>query len=134
MTLLIWDKRFSVGIDAVDHEHRELIYLINDVHEALDNPEDGDAVDAMLGSIYNAVAAHFALEERFMQSAQYPEYEAHKEDHEDLLDQIRDLMDSYADDPVSGREQLRTRLSAWFGTHFSTFDSRLHKALLPHGH
>ena len=29
MGLLHWEDRYSVGIAAVDHEHRELIELIN---------------------------------------------------------------------------------------------------------
>jgi hemerythrin len=34
MGLLKWEKRYSVGIEAVDHEHRELVDLINRLHDA----------------------------------------------------------------------------------------------------
>lgn len=64
-----------------------------------------------------------------MKNAGYAEYEAHKDDHEDLLDQIRDLMDDYADDPVTGERKLQQGLSTWFAQHFSTFDARLHHKL-----
>lgn len=36
MTLLRWKDEYSVGIEAVDHEHRQLIDLINRLHEQLD--------------------------------------------------------------------------------------------------
>ena len=39
---------------------------------------------------------HFALEERIMRDSGYSEYEDHKDDHEELLDEIRDLMDGFA--------------------------------------
>jgi hemerythrin len=132
MTLLTWDKRYSIGITPVDHEHRELIYLINQVYAELGEGADGEMVDAMLGGIHNSVAAHFALEERFMLSSGYEEYHAHKADHEELLDQIRGLMDHYAEDPEAGRDLLKKRLSSWFGDHFAGFDARLHKKLIPH--
>ena len=39
---------------------------------------------------------------------------------------LRDLMDDYVEDPVSGRVKLQARLGDWFGIHFATFDARLH--------
>ena len=35
MALLQWKDHYSVGIDAVDHEHKELIDLINRLHDEL---------------------------------------------------------------------------------------------------
>ncbi len=35
MALLQWKDQYSVGIDAVDYEHRELIALINRLHDEL---------------------------------------------------------------------------------------------------
>ena len=64
-----------------------------------------------------------------MREACYFEYEDHKNDHEELLDQIHDLMDSYYHDPKAGKKLLKSQLSDWFGRHFSSFDARLHKQL-----
>jgi hemerythrin len=68
-----------------------------------------------------------------MREAGYVEYAAHKDQHEDLLDQIRDLVDDFAADPESGRATLQRRLADWFGGHFATFDARLHEAFGDHG-
>ena len=35
MALIEWKAHYSVGVEAVDHEHREMIDLINDVHDNL---------------------------------------------------------------------------------------------------
>ena len=129
MSLLNWKPSFSLGIPGVDLEHREMITMINRTHDHLQDENDAEQVQEMLGEILSGISAHFALEERLMKNAAYREYEDHKENHEELLDDIRELMDSYADDPVAGRELLRARLSAWFENHFSTFDARLHGEL-----
>ncbi len=51
MPLLQWKHRYSVGIEAVDHEHRELIDLINTLHEMIiakrDKPEVADRSSAI---------------------------------------------------------------------------------------
>jgi len=130
MELLQWKSSYSLGIPAVDLEHREMMEMINEVYAGIDDEHDTEAVQAALADIHAGISAHFALEERLMREAAYPEYAAHKDNHEDLLDQIRDIMDSYGDDPTAGRDLLRSSLSDWFSRHFATFDARLHEASL----
>jgi len=129
MDLLQWKPEYSVGIAAVDDEHREMIDLINSVYAKLDESADRDAIEGCLEDIHSTIALHFALEERIMRERGFPEYGDHKEDHEELLDEIRDLMDGFADDRVGGAIRLERRLSNWFGRHFATFDARLHGRL-----
>jgi hemerythrin len=129
MTLLKWKPAFSLGIPSVDHEHRELIAMINGIYENLEGQNDPEAVEMCLGDIHAGISAHFALEERFMREAGYGEYEAHKDQHEDLLDQISDMIDRFVDDPQAGRRTLQQELTDWFGVHFATFDARLHHEL-----
>lgn len=131
MALLEWKPEYSLGIAEVDFEHREMIGLINACHERLGGVPDAPAIERFLGDIHAGIAAHFALEEQIMRRAAYPEYAAHKEDHEALLDEIRDLMDGFLEDPEAGGERLRERLGTWFERHFATFDARLHRHL-PH--
>ena len=129
MPLLEWKTEYSVGNTAIDHEHQQMILQINLLYEQLFDPQDGGNIEAVLGEIHADISAHFALEERLMREAGYPEYEDHKNDHEELLDQILDLMDGFYADPKTGQKLLRTHLSDWFGRHFSSFDARLHKQL-----
>ena len=129
MALIEWRKEFSVGNDAIDHEHAHMIGQINELYDMLGQPMDALSIEIMLGDIQADISAHFALEELLMRDAGYAEYEAHKEDHEELLDQIHDMVFSFADDPESGRILLMNQLSDWFGRHFASFDARLHKQL-----
>lgn len=129
MSIIEWDDNYSIGVDAVDHEHRELIGLVNEAHERLMyTGEDGEVMD-FLGEIYARISAHFALEEQLMRVKNYDHFEAHKSDHERLLDEIRDIMDDYEDDAFFSEAQLATRLRVWFTQHFRTHDARLHRRL-----
>ena len=129
MPLLEWKSDYAVGVDSVDHEHRELIALINELHEALSKPGEELSVEEFLGEIYAKIAAHFALEERVMREQGYDQFEDHKADHERLLDDIRDIMDDHELRGAFDDETLSARLSDWFGTHFREKDARLHKHL-----
>jgi len=132
MSLLEWKPEYSVGIESMDDEHREMIALINDVYAKLGTSPDADTIEDCLEEIFNTISLHFALEERIMREQGYDEYEDHKEDHEDLLDEIRDLMDEFVADEKEGARRLEERLSGWFSQHFASFDARLHGRLGPH--
>jgi len=129
MSLLQWRPEYSVGVQSMDDEHREMIDLINATYAKLKSNADADQVEEYLGEIFSTISMHFALEERMMRNAAYGEFQAHKDDHEVLLDRLRDLMDDYFVDPASGARRLEQSLSNWFAGHFSTFDARLHGEL-----
>lgn len=132
MGLLKWKTEYSVGIASMDDEHREMIELINHVYAKLGDAADEAAIESCLEEIFSTISLHFALEERIMRDNDYGEYSDHKEDHEELLDEIRDLMDSFVTDTKEGSRLLELRLSDWFGKHFASFDARLHGKLGAH--
>lgn len=133
MSLIQWRDEYRTGDAAVDEEHRELIELINELHERLTAKKRGrsrEHVVEFLGEIYARIASHFALEERKMRDTGYGEYEAHKSEHERLLDAIRDIMTDYDEGLYEEFEQtLSEHLDHWFSEHFRTFDARLHSVL-----
>ncbi len=134
MGLIEWKSHYSVGVEAVDHEHREIIDLINETHERLVAGAEKPDISAFLGEIFRGISAHFALEEKFMREHGYDQLSEHKAAHEELLEDIRDIMDGYEADPQGARAQLSGRLDSWFTDHFKTHDARLHHRLGTHDH
>ena len=127
MSLLEWRDEFRIGIPEVDQEHRELIASINALEaDAGTTPE---AVAGFLGELHARIAAHFALEEKVMRARRYPKYREHKDDHERLLDEIREIMDTYESVQNYDQAMLSSTLRLWFGRHFRTLDAELHAAL-----
>lgn len=130
MTLLHWQENYCIGLAEVDHEHHELIELINSLHDALGADRRGERVEAFLGEIFADISAHFALEERVMRERRYDALVGHKADHEGLLDQLRDMMDAQADGAELDDARFGGQLAEWFAGHFRTHDARFHRHLL----
>ena len=126
MALVEWRDDFNVGIDEVDFEHKAMIDLINESYEEAKKDGSSEAVMDSLGEIFEKISAHFALEEKVMKELEYDQFKDHKEDHERLLDSIRDIMDEYAGETVLDDEKFGLSLKEWFVSHFSTKDARLH--------
>ncbi len=129
MTLIEWNDQYSLGVPAIDYEHRELIELINELYASVHRTGTHTTVADFLGELYTRISAHFALEEKIMRDSHYDEYQDHKADHERLLDDIRDLMDDYEDGVYVDVERFGERLENWFSEHFRTRDARLHSKI-----
>ncbi|MDX1508616.1 MAG: bacteriohemerythrin [Woeseiaceae bacterium] len=129
MITIEWKDEYSVGVPAIDHEHRELIDLINWLNEIAHRGVNYDKVRSALGEIYTQISAHFALEEKIMRDARYEHFGSHKDDHEKLLDELRDIMDRVDRDGRYDEDRLSRELEQWFSVHFQTHDARLHKRL-----
>lgn len=134
MALLKWKPEFSVGDPAVDHEHQELIELVNDLAGSITANRPEAEIDRSFGDLLRGISAHFAHEERQMRRAGYDQFKDHKADHERLLDALRDVMDDDLAGPGASAERLVEILNNWFSGHFATHDARLHKKLGPHHH
>jgi len=134
MAPLEWKDSYSVGVAAVDHEHQELIDLVNQLYVALESERPQEEVSRVFGDLFRAISAHFALEERFMREHGYDQVAQHKADHERLLDELRDIMDEYLDGDGHSVERLTASVEAWFTNHFKTHDARLHSRLGAHPH
>ncbi|MDH3740013.1 MAG: bacteriohemerythrin [Hyphomicrobiales bacterium] len=130
MALIEWRADFETGVADVDHEHRELVGLINDLHSQLAGDAAAENVSAFLGEVFARISAHFALEESIMRKHDYDQYQEHKSDHEKLLDDIRDIMDDFeAGKYTAYDEALSAAVRDWFVDHFKTKDARLHNVL-----
>lgn len=129
MNLVEWRDEFKIGIEDVDFEHKELIDLINQSFNDASQKDSNMAVMYFLGEIYSKISAHFALEEMHMKKLNYDQYDGHKQDHEQLLDDILNIMDEYGDTANINKEEFSKRLNEWFINHFKTKDARLHHFL-----
>ena len=136
MALIEWREEFCTGIPGVDFEHEELIKQVNSIYELIDGKADKENVIDGLGDIYGSISAHFALEEQMMEKHGYDQYKEHQANHEELLDDIRDITDEFEAATVLDDEKFKQKLNDWFQIHFKTFDSRLHKLanLMSHEH
>ena len=128
--LIEWRSDFETGVEEVDHEHKELVGLINELHDALEGGAEKGRVSDFLGEVFARISAHFALEETVMRKHTYDQYEDHKADHEKLLDDLRDIMDDHeASETFDYHEALGHTVRDWFVQHFKTKDARLHAML-----
>lgn len=114
------------GIDSVDRERRKVFALIEELADKFDSFSSAGAVSADFAALQAQVSAEFAAEERLMRAKGYALYDAHKSEHERLLEQFRRMIDAYEDGACTlCGLNLRTCLETWLGDHFRNADPAL---------
>jgi methyl-accepting chemotaxis protein len=79
-----WDDKFLLGVNDMDDEHKILINKINKLVKSL-NKDKQKEIEANFIDLRDYTVLHFKDEEEFMQSIQYPDFEAHQKIHENML-------------------------------------------------
>lgn len=117
MELVKWDDSMSVGSDVFDEHHKILIDCLNDLHPLLGKTDCDDKIASVLGRLEEFVLLHFGEEERMLRQVGYPDWRAHKDQH----DQMYDLVFKLKSDVESGRSleaaYLHEMLYAWLIKH-----------------
>lgn len=89
-----WKSEYSVGDDALDNQHQELIRIMNELYTLLQEAPEArneGRVEFIFGALADYIATHFAYEEQRMVDARYP-YEklvAHRAEHHELIKKVR---------------------------------------------
>ena len=96
MAIIEWSDSYSVGVPALDDDHKRLIDIINRVEEA---ERKGASVPWVLEDLEDYARGHFRREEERMAAADYPGLAGHRERHQAFVEWLDTVRKTYAMDP-----------------------------------
>lgn len=93
--VLIWeDARHSVGVPAIDGQHRRIVAGINALYEAVAQDLPHDSIRQALVDLVRMIDEHFAFEEVLMHAHDFPDVKAHEVEHRALIEQATNLVNA----------------------------------------
>jgi len=117
-----WSDALSVGIEEIDAQHKVLVLLVNEIHNAIHQRRGREAVRHILNKLSDYTRIHFAVEESLMRILGYPEYEAHREEHAELIGKLSELQAGVATGNAAiGFENMHF-LKIWLTKHIMESD------------
>ena len=117
-----WSDVLSVGIEEIDAQHKVLVGLVNEMHEAIRLHHANEVVHGILNKLAEYTRIHFAVEESLMRILDYPDYEVHKAQHEELIRSVVDLQEKVASGKASVGFELMHFLKVWLTKHIIESD------------
>lgn len=89
--MMKWDESLSVGVRAIDLQHKELINRINDLLISMKSGLDKKEILQALDYLETYVVKHFNEEEFIQRRYNYPKYNEQHMQHEEFKNQLLDL-------------------------------------------
>lgn len=123
MTKLVeWSDDLSVGIEEIDEQHKKLVALLNQMNDAIHEHRGSAVTRGILNDLGEYTRVHFATEESLMHATEYPGYEEHKRQHDDLIEQLKDLQVKLDAGSHSISFELLHFLKVWLTKHIIESD------------
>lgn len=132
MQLASWSQEISVGVEALDDDHKHLIDMLNSLFEAGKSESSRDQLRDLFDQLMDYANVHFSREEKLMEEGDYPDLAAHKESHAYFVDQISQLKSSYdADNMLMLKIDLILVLNEWLINHIQSTDMKYRPFVAP---
>ena len=129
MTYFKWGDDLSVGNSFIDHDHRHLIQLVNDLHTATSRGDGRNIVGNTLAALINYTKEHFQREEHHMELLKYPKIDEHKLQHNELLEQVMHLRAQFDTGHITVAAQVSALLRDWLSVRIRRSDKDFASAL-----
>jgi len=133
MALFEWSDELSVGIASIDEQHKRLVMIVNDLHDAMLRREGRQALERTFAELTDYMDEHFAHEESLLDAHDYPDAEAHRTEHEQLAHKVDELRRQFEAGRATITVEVMEFLRDWFRSHIVVSDRRYVRFLLDTG-
>lgn len=119
---------------SLDAEHGVQFELLGALSAALGRDVvDRPAVAALLRQLFDFSEAHFLSEQLLMRLYGYPDYQAHTQWHDQLLERLRTVASQWTAGGSGAAQEVVSGLEEWLHVHIREADGPLAAYLAEHG-
>ena len=112
-----WSEQMSVGVPALDADHRSIVRIVN-VLQDVEGEDARRVVKTVLDTLNVYCRYHFAREERVMAWCGFPGARFHRGEHQEFTRYLASLPQRYAAQATSALVgELRGQLIRWLRHH-----------------
>jgi hemerythrin-like metal-binding protein len=120
---VVWKETYSVGVPAMDAQHKKLVNMINQLADC--HAERGVGASGcfqeILSAMFDYTQVHFKSEEAYLQKIGYPQLAAHEKEHQVFLEKATALS-MVSLDGVQDSAGLYDYLKTWLLDHILRSD------------
>jgi len=120
---VVWSDEYSVQFAPIDEQHKRLAALANDLLKSCKEGSGVSKMDFMLSfsKASEYAITHFRDEEDYMKKANYPDFDAHKKEHESFLAEVKSAFSKFKESDTAPID-LAVFLKKWLLNHIAVKD------------
>lgn len=124
MPFITWDEKYSVGVTQFDAHHRQLIQIINTLHDAMKAGKGKEVLSVIFKQLLDYTQFHFNSEEMSMEKFAFADMATHKKEHQALVQKASDFYKKYQSGQVAISLDLMNFLNDWLTKHIQGCDKK----------
>jgi len=124
LSLIEWNDAFSVGIQKIDEQHKKFFSITNLLFDSMRGAQDREVIGSVLKELQQYVVYHFKAEESLMKMYNYPNMNAHKQEHDGAIHIVNKLVLDYERGIQTVDIELLKFLSDWIQSHILQVDRK----------
>ena len=91
MSQIVWKEAYSLGIQAIDEQHKKLLSIINELYDAQKLGTTQAIISDVINKLTDYTVYHFNMEEQMQTENRYPQYEEHRQEHLGFIARLEEL-------------------------------------------
>ena len=124
MNAIEWDESYSVGVEELDEQHKQLFRMINTLFEVPNVAVESQTISDLLTDVKEYTSYHFETEERYMSECGYPDIAAHMRAHEQFRKKVDDLWSARMAHRKGVPADILQFLYEWLSAHVLSCDKK----------
>ncbi|OHD55535.1 MAG: hypothetical protein A2Y33_00830 [Spirochaetes bacterium GWF1_51_8] len=124
MPFVEWKDELSVGVQSIDAQHKNLLGIINELHDAMQHGKGKDALFSVFEKMSQYADEHFTYEEKILTDHNYPLLAGQKAQHEEFTRKAEEFKEGFD----SGRALISVSvldfLRDWWVSHIAQSDKK----------
>lgn len=121
--MIAWSEKYSCNIRPIDDDHKSLFEVVGRLETLLIADPLSPNINTTIDSLVLYADEHFDREERFMRSANFPDYRNHKVEHEKFKNTVLALRKLFNDEPDQiDPTRVLSYLVTWLQEHILNLD------------
>jgi hemerythrin len=122
---MTWTPEMSVGVGALDDDHKVLIGIINELHDGIVAGHKKEILASVLDHLVEYTKFHFAKEEELLEKCNFQATQNHKMEHASFVSRMTNLQERLKTAPVAMLDlELMSFLRNWLVTHIQGSDRK----------
>ena len=122
MALMTWSGKYSVGVEALDNQHKAMLKVLNELHAAAMRGKAQEVADHLMSQMDAISKEHFSAEERLMESIRFPGLDCHRAKHQELGGKLEEFTSRHQMSDASMYVPLLYFVRDWLTKHMQTDD------------
>ncbi len=130
---MTWNSKYSVGVEALDNQHKALTNALNELHAASIRGKAEEIAGPLIRQLVSLAREDVSAEERLMESIRYSGPAAHQAKHQERTEKLAEFVARHEKRDTMVYTQLLNFIRDWLTKHMQTEDQECANRLSAHG-